>query len=158
MSSNQKHDAILSNPQVSNTTKMSGISAVISEKTTPLYYTERERVMYERLGQAYAWYQVLNDEIQPIEQSLLSAHYEIWPSLTKFKFKRYADLIVNEAHVMFEVERIQAKSPATSEQKQYIEHLNQQRRQLYPEWNRAKKALEYIESEKAYLRAFRELT
>ncbi|PSW19995.1 hypothetical protein C9I98_10570 [Photobacterium sanctipauli] len=114
--------------------------------------------MYERLGQAYAWYQVMCDEIQPIEQALLSAHYEVWPSLTKFKFKRYAELVVNEAHVMFEVERIKSKSPATAEQQAYIDELSEQRRTIYPEWNRAKKALEYIETEKAYLRAFRDLS
>jgi hypothetical protein len=129
----------------------------IKDRTTQIYYTERERVMYERLGQAYAWYKVLCDEIKPIEQSLLSAHYEIWPQLTKFKFKTFNQLLVNESHVLFEVDRIQKKSQATVEQFAYIDSLNQKRRAIYPEWNRAKKALEYIESEKAYLRALKDV-
>lgn len=129
----------------------------IKDCTTQVYYTERERVMYERLGHAYAWYQVLCDEIKPIEQSLLSAHYEIWPQLTKFKFKSFNQLLINESHVLFEVERIQEKTQATVEQLAHIDLLNQKRRTIYPEWLRAKKALEYIESEKAYLRALKDV-
>ena len=105
--------------------------------------------MYERLGQAYAWYQVLCDEIRPIEQDLLSAHYEIWPQLTKFKFKHFSQLLINEAHVMFEIERIRRKSPATEQQQRYLDGLTEKRRAIYPEWVRAKKAIEYIESEKS---------
>lgn len=52
---------------------MGSIDQQVRDNTTPIYYTERERVMYERLGQSYAWYKIMDDELSLIEQKCLSA-------------------------------------------------------------------------------------
>lgn len=136
---------------------MGSIDQQVRDNTTPIYYTERERVMYERLGQSYAWYKIMDDELSLIEQKCLSAFYDTWPQLEKFGFQNYKEIVSNKVHVMFEIQRIKTKYPASEQQQTFLNNLLIKRDLLYPEWLRAKKSLEYIESEKAYLRAVKDI-
>ncbi|KJG39918.1 hypothetical protein UA32_05775 [Photobacterium angustum] len=113
--------------------------------------------MYERLGQSYAWYKIMDDELSLIEQKCLSAFYDTWPQLKKFGFQSCKEIVSNKVHVMFEIQRIKTKYPASEQQQIFLNNLLIKRDLLYPEWLRAKKSLEYIESEKAYLRAVKDI-
>ncbi|WP_238030296.1 MULTISPECIES: hypothetical protein [unclassified Photobacterium] len=99
----------------------------------------------------------MDDELSVIEQKCLSAFYDAWPQLEKFGFQNYKEIISNKVHVQFEIERIQTKYPASDKHQFSINNLLMQRDLLFSEWLRAKKSLEYIESEKAYLRAVKDI-
>ncbi len=136
---------------------MGSIDQRVKDNTTPIFYTERERVMYERLGQSYAWYKIMEDEWLDIEQKCLDAFYTAWPQLKKFDFQSYKEISSNKPHVLFEIQRVQIKHPVSPAVQTYLDNLLIQRDLIYPEWLRAQKALEYIESEKAYLRALKDV-